>query len=289
MKLTIAIVDNLSKLNTSNTIIPDGVIVKVAGSNEFKIGNGINKYSELPDLASYKSVYDLAVESGFTGNQEEWLISLIGDTGPKGDTGVKGATGADGRSFEFTKVYHSQQEITADTTEYEDGDFAIISVLDPEHPDYAKNGKLLRYEAGAWYEIADLAGPQGIQGKPFQISVIFESVAEMQSDSEEREVGDLALIDTGNVQDVDNAKMYVWNGSTWSFLVDLSGAQGIQGPTGNQGPIGATGPVGATGKSAYDVAVDNGFEGTAQEWLTAINVQVGAMTMSEYETDVLGS
>lgn len=49
MKLTITIVDSLINLNNSNTIIPDGVIVKVTESNEFKIGNGINKYSDLPD------------------------------------------------------------------------------------------------------------------------------------------------------------------------------------------------------------------------------------------------
>lgn len=40
-----------------------------------------------------KSAYEVAVENGFSGTEEEWLESLIGDpgeTGPKGDMVVYG-------------------------------------------------------------------------------------------------------------------------------------------------------------------------------------------------------
>jgi hypothetical protein len=51
------------------------------------------------------NAYELAVANGFTGNEADWLLSLIGDTGdagadstvpgPKGDTGDTGDAGAD--------------------------------------------------------------------------------------------------------------------------------------------------------------------------------------------------
>lgn len=51
------------------------------------------------------------------------------------------------------------------------------------------------------------------------------------------------------------------------------GRPGPEGPQGPQGPPGATGPEGepgqdgADGKSAYEIAVDNGYTGTVTEWL----------------------
>lgn len=48
--------------------------------------------------------------------------------------------------------------------------------------------------------------------------------------------------------------------------VGATGAQGVQGDKGDKGDVGATG---AQGKSAYEVAVENGYNGTAQDWLTS--------------------
>ena len=48
------------------------------------------------------------------------------------------------------------------------------------------------------------------------------------------------------------------------------GPQGVQGNTGPQGVQGNTGPQGDDGKSAYQVALDNGFEGTEAEWLESL-------------------
>ena len=50
----------------------------------------------------------------------------------------------------------------------------------------------------------------------------------------------------------------------------LRGLQGVQGDTGLTGPMGPAGPSGADGKSAYEVAIDNGFIGTEQEWLDSL-------------------
>ena len=48
------------------------------------------------------------------------------------------------------------------------------------------------------------------------------------------------------------------------------GDTGEQGPQGIQGPKGDTGEQGTTGKSAYEVALDNGFIGTEEEWLESL-------------------
>lgn len=44
---------------------------------------------------------------------------------------------------------------------------------------------------------------------------------------------------------------------------------------GAPGAAGATGATGATGKSAYDIALENGFEGTVTEWLESLKGEKG--------------
>lgn len=43
-----------------------------------------------------KSAYEIAVEHGFEGTEQEWLESLKGERGEKGDPGEPGADGRDG-------------------------------------------------------------------------------------------------------------------------------------------------------------------------------------------------
>ena len=50
-----------------------------------------------------------------------------------------------------------------------------------------------------------------------------------------------------------------------------AGPQGATGPAGPQGEPGTAGPQGPEGKSAYEVAVENGFEGTEEEWLESLH------------------
>lgn len=48
------------------------------------------------------------------------------------------------------------------------------------------------------------------------------------------------------------------------------GPRGEQGPRGYQGDQGLSGLNGTDGKSAYEIAVDNGFQGTEQQWLDSL-------------------
>lgn len=53
----------------------------------------------------------------------------------------------------------------------------------------------------------------------------------------------------------------------------LCGSLGGSGGSGT-GPRGPRGPAGADGKSAYEVALDNGFEGTEEEWLESLKADM---------------
>ena len=70
-----------------------------------------------------------------------------------------------------------------------------------------------------------------------------------------------------------------YSGTESEWLASLVGPQGPTGPTGPQGeqgiqgiqgPQGSTGPTGASGASAYEIAVEEGFVGTEDEWLASL-------------------
>ena len=99
-------------------------------------------------------------------------------------------------------------------------------------------------------------GPIGPAGKNFNIRKTFESVSAMEASKGAGFTdGDFTMI-ASNVNDPDNSKLYVWDGSKFVYISDLSGAQGIQGPQGiqgiqgvqgKQGLVGPQGPKGETG------------------------------------------
>lgn len=102
--------------------------------------------------------------------------------------------------------------------------------------------------------IQGIQGPQGAKGDPFAIAKVYASVAAMNADFSGTSVkaGQFVMIDTGNVENADNSKLYVKGASAFTFITDLSGAKGIQGPQGIQGiqgPKGDTGATGATGST----------------------------------------
>lgn len=63
---------------------------------------------------------------------------------------------------------------------------------------------------------------------------------------------------------------------TISYVGEEFTQTGGSGSTGPQGPAGPAGASGADGKSAYQIAVDNGFVGTESQWLTSLIGAAGA-------------
>ena len=107
-----------------------------------------------------------------------------------------------------------------------------------------------------------LQGPQGPAGEAFKIAKTFTSIEEMNKGFATDGVknGQFVMIDTGNVEDADNAKLYVKGESSYTYITDLSGATGMTGPQGPQGLQGTAGPAGPAGAKG-----EQGIQGPAGE------------------------
>jgi hypothetical protein len=107
-----------------------------------------------------------------------------------------------------------------------------------------------------WTDITEYAeqfkGYTGSKGQGFIIAKTYSSVAALTADTEPSGIapGEFAIIDTDDVEDPENSKLYLWTGTSYNFVTDLSGEQGIKGETGytgSKGDIGFTGSQGAVG------------------------------------------
>jgi len=87
------------------------------------------------------------------------------------------------------------------------------------------------------------AGSQGETGLGFAIAKSYGNVAALTADTSPTGItsGQFAIVETGDVNDPENSRLYLWNGSTYSYVSDLSGAIGITGPAGSTGFTGSVG------------------------------------------------
>ena len=73
-------------------------------------------------------------------------------------------------------------------------------------------------------------------GKPFKISKTYSSIDAMNKNiSADLNLYEFCMIDTGNVEDEDTAKLYMRDVDGAHYITDLSGVQGIQGVKGETG------------------------------------------------------
>lgn len=110
-------------------------------------------------------------------------------------------------------------------------------------------------------------GQKGEAGKDFRIVKTFPSISEMNGNGFSD--GDFTMI-ASDVNDPDDGKLYVWNGTGFTYVADLSGSQGIKGEKGDTGDRGEKGDTGDQGISAYQVAVNAGFTGSVDQWLASL-------------------
>ena len=122
-------------------------------------------------------------------------------------------------------------------------------------------------------------GDKGDTGDPFTIAKTYESISAMNAGyaTDGVKVGQFVLIDTGNVEDEDNAKLYLKGSSAYSYIGDLSGATGMTGPQGPKGETGATGEQGPRGEQGIQgVKGDKGDTGATGQrgsaWYTGTEI-----------------
>ena len=165
-------------------------------------------------------------DTGATGPQGE-----KGDTGPQGPQGEKGDTGAQGPQGE-------KGDTGPQGVQGEKGDIGDTGPRGPqgEKGDTGDTGP--RGPQGPQGEKGDTGdtGPQGPQGQkgdkgdPFTVRKTYASVADMEADfsGTDTSEGDFVVI-ASDVEDEDNAKVFVKGVTAWVFITDMSGAQGIKG------------------------------------------------------------
>jgi hypothetical protein len=212
--------------------------------------------------ADGKATFNFTIPKGNTGTKGE-----IGPTGPVGPTGATGEVGPTG-----TAGIQGPQGIqgvagpvgpTGATGSVgptgKTGNIGLVGPTGPIGPT-GKTGSVgptgAQGDLGPTGSIgptgkAGAVGPTGAVGEPFAIYKTYTTIAAMTTDYANVPIGKFVMI-TSNIEDVDNAKLYVRANVAdyFSFITDLSGAQGIQGPvgpTGKTGSVGPTGPVGPTG------------------------------------------
>lgn len=184
-----------------NPVLAPGEIGVEQDTGKFKLGNGIDTWSELSYAQA--TAYDLAVSNGFEGTEQDWLDSIaanlsiasvqtveysepaqviLGGTHPnrtltflipKGQPGPTGATGAQGpqgpagaagpTNITWQGVWDPETDYALNDAVYHDG-FAWFSAEDPNvghEPDESSN---------FWYKVnlnvIGEEGPQGPEGPP---------------------------------------------------------------------------------------------------------------------------
>lgn len=192
------------------------------------------------------SAYDIAVKLGFKGSEQDWIDSLskasedaavaaldaANKANEAADKANQAVTDIEGIVDDAVAATDKAEEIASNPPKIVDGDWWFY---DYDTKQYVNTG------------IAAI-------GDAFTYKKEYPSVEAMEADwgTADVKLGEYVLINTNNVEDPDDAKVYLKTQEGWKFIVDLSGMQGIQ------------------GWSAYEVAVKHGFVGTEEEWVQSL-------------------
>jgi len=165
------------------------------------------------------SAYDVAVSEGFEGTKSEWLESLKQPAEDAAED-VK-AMGDYAKSMgDYAKsAGDGVQEATENATKA-----ATEAMEVATHPTYVGTDNYI-YE---WDVVSDVyvKTDKIVKSQPLTIDVKYSSVALLEADKKSYNDGLFAIVDTGSVEDADNARLYIRKNDAWEFVVDMSGATG---------------------------------------------------------------
>ena len=192
------------------------------------------------------SAYDIAVKLGFEGSEQDWIDSL---SKASEDAAIAALDAANKANEAADKANQAVEEIEGIVDD-------AIAATDKAEEIASNPPKIVDND---WW-IYDYDTKQYVNtgivaiGDAFTYKKEYPSVEAMEADwgNADVKLGEYVLINTNNVEDPDDAKVYLKTQEGWKFIVDLSGMQGIQ------------------GWSAYEVAVKHGFVGTEEEWVQSL-------------------
>ena len=192
------------------------------------------------------SAYDIAVKLGFEGSEQDWIDSLSKASEDAAVAALDAANKANEAADKANQAVEEIEGIVDDTIAATDKAEEIAS----NPPKIVDNDWWIYDYDTKQYVNTGIAAI----GDAFTYKKEYPSVEAMEADwgTADVKLGEYVLINTNNVEDPDDAKVYLKTQEGWKFIVDLSGVQGIQ------------------GWSAYEVAVKHGFVGTEEEWVQSL-------------------
>lgn len=129
------------------------------------------------------------------------------------------------------------------------GSFDIVKALADAYETELKADKFEKIKLPT---IGSSSGGEGgsTQAPTIKIEKVYTSMEELTKgfSTDNLKEGAFVIINTGNVADEDNAKLFYKGKTQYEFLTDLSGAPGVQGPAGKDGKNGVDGKPGLNGK-----------------------------------------
>lgn len=192
------------------------------------------------------SAYDIAVKLGFEGSEQDWIDSLSKASEDAAIAALDAANKANEAADKANQAVEEIEGIVDDAIAATDKAEEIAS----NPPKIVDNDWwIYNYETKQYVNTGIAA-----IGDAFTYKKEYPSIEAMEADwgTADVKLGEYVLINTNNVEDPDDAKVYLKTQEGWKFIVDLSGMQGIQ------------------GWSAYEVAVQHGFVGTEAEWIQSL-------------------
>ena len=192
------------------------------------------------------SAYDIAVKLGFEGSEQDWIDSLSKASEDAAVAALDAANKANEAADKANQAVEEIEGIVDDAIAATDKAEEIAS----NPPKIVDNDWwIYNYETKQYVNTGIAA-----IGDAFTYKKEYPSIEAMEADwgTADVKLGEYVLINTNNVEDPDDAKVYLKTQEGWKFIVDLSGMQGIQ------------------GWSAYEVAVKHGFVGTEEEWVQSL-------------------
>ena len=192
------------------------------------------------------SAYDIAVKLGFKGSEQDWIDSLSKASEDAAIAALDAANKANEAADKANQAVEEIEGIVDDAIAATDKAEEIAS----NPPKIVDNDWWIYNYDTKQYVNTGIAAI----GDAFTYKKEYPSVEAMEADwgTADVKLGEYVLINTNNVEDPDDAKVYLKTQNGWKFIVDLSGMQGIQ------------------GWSAYEVAVQHGFVGTEEEWVQSL-------------------
>lgn len=163
--------------------------------------------------------------------------------------------GMEGGDVELSLKSQEAAQINANTIAIESLIDSVDDLLKPPDNNEANNVGIAHVELTdeGQLKFIELKGEKGETGEPFAIAKTYVSVEEMDlgyaTDSVQQ--GQFVVINTGEVNNVENAKLYLKGATRYEFLTDLSigakGDVGEKGETGQKGDVGLKGETGQKG------------------------------------------